>query len=63
MQEKTITITLEPDGTSKIDLEGFQDNTCTKVADDFRGHDRILTERKKPSFYNAAAMPQRQGQH
>jgi len=62
MQEKTITITLEPDGTSKIDLEGFRDNTCAKVADDLRARDRILTERKKPSFYNAAATPQRHGQ-
>lgn len=62
MQEKTITVTLEPDGTSKIDLEGFRDNSCAKVVDDFRAGDRILTERKKPSFYNAAAttQPQRQ---
>jgi hypothetical protein len=62
MQEKTITITLAPEGTSKIDLEGFRDNACTKVADDFRAGDRLLTERKKPSFYNASATPQHQGQ-
>jgi len=62
MREKTITVTLEPDGTSKIDLEGFRDNACAKVSDDFRAGDRILIERKKSSFYNAVNTPQRQSQ-
>jgi hypothetical protein len=61
MQQKTITVTLEPDGTSKIDLEGFADDSCAKVTDDFRGGDRVLREQKKPAFYNrATATPQRQ---
>ena len=51
MQQKLITITLEPDGTSKIDLEGFTDSTCGKVMDDFRGGDRVLSERRKPEYY------------
>ena len=51
MQQKLITVTLEPDGTSKIDLEGFTDNTCGKVMDDFRGGDRVLSERRKPEYY------------
>jgi hypothetical protein len=62
MQQKTITVTLEPDGTSKIDLQGFADNSCAKVMDDFRGGDRVLAERKKPSFYNTAPAPERQQQ-
>ena len=52
MQQKLITVTLEPDGTSKIDLEGFADNTCRKVMDDFTGGDRVLSERRKPEYYN-----------
>ena len=52
MQQKLITVTLEPDGTSKIDLEGFADSTCGKVMDDFRGSDRVLSERRKPEYYN-----------
>ena len=52
MRQKLITVTLEPDGTSKIDLEGFTDNTCGKVMDDFRGVDRVLSERRKPEYYN-----------
>ena len=62
MQQKTITVTLEPDGTSKIDLEGFTDGTCAKVMDDFRGGDRVLREQKKPAFYNRAAGAQEQQQ-
>ena len=52
MQQKLITVTLEPDGTSKIELEGFTDNTCGKVMDDFRGGDRVLSARRKPEYYN-----------
>jgi len=52
MQQKLITVTLEPDGTSKIDLEGFADSTCGKVMNDFTGGDRVLSERRKPEYYN-----------
>jgi hypothetical protein len=52
MQQKLITVTLEPDGTSKIDLAGFTDKACGKVMDDFRGGDRVLSERRKPEYYN-----------
>ena len=51
MQQRLITVTLEPDGTSKIDLEGFTDNTCGKVMDDFRAGDRVVSERRKPEYY------------
>ena len=62
MQQKTVTITLEPDGTSRIDLEGFSDNTCARVADDFRGGDRVLREQKKPAFYSRAQRFERKQQ-
>ena len=64
MQPKLITVTLEPDGTSKIDLEGFTDNTCDKVMDDFRGGDRVLSERRKPEYYTQGRGQQvQQGNH
>ena len=63
MQQKIITVTLDPDGTSKIDLEGFSDNSCAKVMEDFRGGDRVIAERKKPSFYNPARTAEQQQQH
>ncbi len=52
MQQKRITVTLEPDGTSKIDLEGFAGNGCGKVMDDFSAGDRVLVKRRKPEFYS-----------
>jgi len=60
MQQKLITVTLEPDGTSKIDLAGFADNACGKVMDDFRGGDRILSERRKLEYYNHGRSQQSQ---
>jgi hypothetical protein len=63
MQQKVITVTLEPDGTSKIDLTGFTDSSCAKVMEDFRAGDRIIAERKKPSFYNQARCAGQQQQH
>jgi len=35
-------------------LEGFAGNGCSKVFEDFRGGDKVKTERKKTSFYNPA---------
>jgi hypothetical protein len=58
MQQKLITVTLEPDGTSKIDLAGFADYTCGKVMDDFIGGDRVLSERRKPEYYNQGRAQQ-----
>jgi hypothetical protein len=52
MAQKTVTIVIDENGNSSIDLEGFADNSCSKVFDDFRGGDRVRTERKKPSFYD-----------
>jgi hypothetical protein len=64
MQRKLITVTLEPDGTTKIDLEGFTGAPCGKVMDDFRGGDRVLSERRKPEYYNHGRSQQlQQGNH
>lgn len=63
MQQKIMIVTLEPDGTSKIDLEGFSDNSCARVMEDSRGGDRVIAERQKPSFYNPAGTAEQQQQH
>ena len=54
MAQKTVTIVIDEKGNSEVDLEGFTGNGCSKVFEDFRGSDKIKTERKKTSFYNAA---------
>ena len=54
MAQKTVTIIIDENGNSEVDLEGFAGNGCSKVFEDFRGRDKIKTERKKTSFYNLA---------
>ena len=53
MSQKTITITIDESGNSSIDLDGFADNSCSRVFEDFRGGDKVKTERKKNSFYSS----------
>jgi hypothetical protein len=54
MAQKTVTIIIDENGNSEVDLEGFAGNGCSKVFEDFRGGDKITTERKKTSFYSPA---------
>ena len=54
MAQKIVTIIIDENGNSEIDLEGFAGHGCSKVFEDFRGSDKIKTERKKTSFYNPA---------
>jgi hypothetical protein len=52
MSQKTITIIIDESGNSSIDLDGFADNSCSRVFEDFRGGDKVTAERKKTSFYS-----------
>jgi hypothetical protein len=52
MQEKTITITIDEQGNSTLDLNGFAGHGCEKVFEDFRSGDAVKVERKKPAYYN-----------
>ena len=51
MQEKLITVEIDENGNSSIDLEGFQGQGCGDVAKDFRGGDSITQSNKKREFY------------
>ena len=62
MQEKTITILIDENGNSSIDLESFAGHGCDKAVDDFRGDDRVRLERKKPSYYSQTSQNQQQSQ-
>jgi hypothetical protein len=54
MQAKTITVVIDENGNSTIDLAGFRDNSCAKVAEDFRGGDRVKKEHQKASCHQGA---------
>ncbi len=62
MGEKTITVVIDEQGNSSIDLEGFQGRGCADIAKDFQGSDAVKSARNKREFYAevAAGKPQRQ---
>lgn len=60
MREKTITILIDANGNSTIDLEGFAGRGCAKAFDDFRGDDRVQRELKKPSYFSQEEQNQQQ---
>ena len=62
MQDKTITITIDEQGNSTLDLEGFAGRSCEKVFDDFRGGDTVKIERKKASYYTGQQVQQEKSQ-
>ena len=63
MQEKLITVEIDENGNSSIDLEGFHGHGCGDVAKDFRGGDSVTQSRKKREFYaQTAAVKQSQQQ-
>jgi len=63
MQEKTITITIDAQGKSTLDLEGFAGQSCEKVFDDFRGGDTVKIDREKASYYTGQQVQQEKSQH
>ena len=61
MQEKLITVEIDENGNSSIDLEGFQGQGCGDIAKDFRGGDSVTQSNKKREFYaQATALKQSQ---
>ena len=62
MQEKTITIIIDEQGSSTLDLDGFAGQSCQKVFDDFRGGDSVRVERKKPAYYTSQQVQREKSQ-
>ncbi|MCW5979603.1 MAG: hypothetical protein KIT09_16110 [Bryobacteraceae bacterium] len=62
MREKTVTVVIDEQGNSSIDLEGFQGSGCADVAKDFQGSDAVRSARNKREFYVQVAAGTRQQQ-
>jgi hypothetical protein len=62
MQEKTVTIEIDEQGNSSIDLEGFHGKGCSGVAKDFRSTDSVKNMRNKLEFYIQTPAGKRQQQ-
>lgn len=52
MQQKTITVVIEQNGDSSVDLEGFAGQGCENALKDFQGEDRVKRQRRKAPFYS-----------
>lgn len=48
---KQITVLIDEEGNSSVDLTGFSDGSCAKVMKDFQGDDHVVAEHKKPEYY------------
>ena len=62
MGDKTITITIDEQGNSTLDLEGFAGRSCDKVFEDFRGGDTVKIERTKPAYYTGQQVQHEKSQ-
>ena len=58
MQQKTITVVIDENGNSSVDLAGFAGRGCENVLKDFQGDDRTKVQRKKPVFFCQASEAQ-----
>jgi hypothetical protein len=55
MAEKTITVEIDEQGNSSIDLQGFQGKGCGEVAKVLQGADKLTRSEKKREFHVEAA--------
>jgi hypothetical protein len=51
MGEKIITIEIDDQGNSSLDLKGFQGKGCGDVAEAFRGVDSLVLDREKRDYH------------
>ena len=54
MGEKTITVEIDEQGNSSIDLHGFHGKGCGDVAEAMRGKDTLVVDRKKREYHGPA---------
>lgn len=55
MADKIITVEIDEQGNSSIDLSGFQGKGCADVARALRGNDHVIAERIKREYHVESA--------
>jgi hypothetical protein len=53
---KLITVLIDEEGNSTVDLIGFTDGSCAGTMKDFQGADRLVAEHKKPEYFRHASQ-------
>jgi len=49
--EKIITIEIDDQGNSSLDLKGYQGKGCGDIAEAFRGADSLVVDRQKRDYH------------
>lgn len=58
MSEKTITVEIDEQGNSTLNLDGFQGKGCGEVAKALQGTDQVTKSEKKREFHVEEAVRQ-----
>jgi len=48
-----ITVTIEPGGEVKVEVDGVEGHSCEAITKPFRQMGSVTSDRKKPEFYAA----------
>jgi hypothetical protein len=59
---KEITVLIDEEGNSSVDLTGFTDGSCAAAMHDFQGDDRVVSEQRKPEYYRHTNKEQHEQQ-
>ena len=51
MTRKTVIVTIDENGDSTVDLNGFAGKGCDQVLKNFAGRDHLMVERAKPEYH------------
>lgn len=58
MEKRIVTIEIDEQGKSTVDLSGFEGRGCADVAKAFQGVDEVVEERAKREFYSQTGVRQ-----
>lgn len=58
MDKRIVTIEIDEQGNSTLDLSGFEGRGCADVAKAFQGADVVVEERTKREFYSQTGVRQ-----
>jgi hypothetical protein len=47
---KQITVLIDEDGNSSVDLTGFTDGSCARTMKDFQGDDQLVRNTRSPNI-------------
>jgi hypothetical protein len=56
MKQKTVTIEIDEQGNSSIDLKGFEGKGCADIAKAFQADDSVVSSKKKREFHIEGAV-------